>query len=102
MFLKRASNPLILRNIAQYNIGHNQCIESRCSFQEIFYIAVGILSAITIHECAHAWVADKLGDDTAKMEGRVTLNPLAHLDFFGTLMFILSLMPELLMLIFIT
>ncbi|KKP40921.1 MAG: peptidase M50 [Candidatus Peregrinibacteria bacterium GW2011_GWC2_33_13] len=57
-------------------------------FQEIFYIAVGILSAITIHECAHAWVADKLGDDTAKMEGRVTLNPLAHLDFFGTLMFI--------------
>ena len=41
-------------------------------FQEIFYIAVGILSAITIHECAHAWVADKLGDDTAKMEGRVT------------------------------
>jgi Zn-dependent protease len=47
---------------------------------------IGILSAITIHEAAHAWTAYKLGDPTAKIEGRVTLNPFAHLDFLGTIM----------------
>ncbi len=58
-------------------------------FQEYFYLAVGILSAVTIHECAHAYVADRLGDPTAKYEGRISLNPLAHLDFMGTVLFIL-------------
>lgn len=48
-------------------------------------IAIGILLAITIHEFAHAWVADKLGDPTPRYQGRVTLDPRAHLDPIGTL-----------------
>ena len=48
-----------------------------------------LLFCITIHEAAHGWVAYKCGDPTAKMMGRVTLNPLAHIDPFGT--FILPL-----------
>src|SRR6266567_7940608 len=39
----------------------------------------------TPHEFAHAWVATRLGDDTPRLEGRVTLNPLAHVDWLGTL-----------------
>ena len=39
----------------------------------------------TPHEFAHAWVATRLGDDTPLLEGRVTLNPLAHVDWLGTL-----------------
>lgn len=48
-------------------------------------IAIGIILALTIHEFAHAWVADKLGDPTPRYQGRVTLNPLAHLDPIGTI-----------------
>jgi Zn-dependent protease len=40
--------------------------------------------AITIHEAAHAWTADRLGDPTARISGRLTLNPIAHLDIYGT------------------
>ncbi|MFQ5972743.1 MAG: site-2 protease family protein [Alphaproteobacteria bacterium] len=43
-----------------------------------------ILFAITLHEAAHGWVAWRLGDDTAKLRGRVTFNPLAHVDPVGT------------------
>lgn len=46
---------------------------------------IALLVAITVHECAHAYVAHKLGDPTAKYAGRLSLNPLRHLDFFGTL-----------------
>ena len=49
-----------------------------------------ILFAITIHECAHAWSADRLGDPTARLMGRVTLNPIAHLDPIGVLCFIFA------------
>lgn len=49
---------------------------------------LAFLMAIAVHECAHAYVADKLGDPTAKNAGRLTLNPLAHLDPIGTLMLI--------------
>lgn len=48
--------------------------------------ALILFTAIPIHECAHAWSAEKLGDTTAKDEGRVTLNPFAHLDLWGSLM----------------
>lgn len=44
-----------------------------------------LISAITIHEFAHGWVAYKFGDPTAKYSGRLTLNPLAHIDPFGTI-----------------
>lgn len=43
-----------------------------------------VLLAVTLHEAAHGWAAWKLGDDTAKRMGRVTFNPLAHVDPFGT------------------
>jgi len=44
-----------------------------------------ILLAVTMHEAAHGWVAWKLGDDTAKRAGRVTFNPISHIDLFGTI-----------------
>jgi Zn-dependent protease len=44
-----------------------------------------ILVSLTIHEYAHAWVAYRYGDDTAKRMGRLTLNPLAHISLFGTI-----------------
>jgi Zn-dependent protease len=43
-----------------------------------------------VHEFAHAWTATKLGDDTARLMGRLTLNPLAHLDPVGTLLFLIA------------
>ena len=45
-----------------------------------------LLFALVFHEFSHAWVANKLGDPTARYSGRLTLNPMAHLDPFGTLM----------------
>ena len=48
-----------------------------------------ILVALTVHEYAHGYVANKYGDDTAKRNGRLTLNPLAHLDPLGTIMIFL-------------
>lgn len=50
---------------------------------------IAILIALTVHEWAHAFVANLLGDHTARSEGRMTLNPIAHLDPLGTLMFFL-------------
>jgi Zn-dependent protease len=49
-----------------------------------------VLVSLTLHELAHAWVAWRLGDPTAKSQGRLTLNPLAHVDPLGTLMFVLT------------
>ena len=54
--------------------------------QTILLIAPPILLALTFHEYAHAYVANKYGDDTAKQSGRLTLNPFAHLDPLGTIM----------------
>lgn len=50
---------------------------------------IAILTALTVHEWAHAYVADRLGDPTPRHEGRLTLNPVAHLDPIGTVMFLL-------------
>lgn len=55
-----------------------------------FILFPGLLLSITIHEFAHALAADKLGDPTPRHQGRVTLNPLAHLDPIGTLMILLT------------
>jgi Zn-dependent protease len=46
---------------------------------------IPVVIAITFHEVAHGWVADKLGDDTARRMGRVNFNPLRHVDRFGTI-----------------
>ncbi len=45
-----------------------------------------LLISLTVHEAAHAWTADKLGDPTARMLGRVSLNPLVHIDWIGTVL----------------
>lgn len=54
-------------------------------------LIIAFLLAITIHEAAHAWMADRLGDPTARLMGRLTLNPLAHIDLYGTVLFPLML-----------
>ena len=58
--------------------------------KSILLFAIAILYALTIHEFFHAWTANKLGDPTARMQGRLTLNPLAHLDPVGTICFIIA------------
>ena len=52
---------------------------------QTFFLVVLILSAI-IHEYAHGWVADRLGDPTARLSGRLTLNPIPHIDPIGTIL----------------
>lgn len=52
--------------------------------------AISLIIGLTIHEFAHAFIAEKLGDPTAKYQGRVTLNPLAHLDPFGSIMLLIA------------
>lgn len=51
----------------------------------ISYMGLPLLFAMVLHEYAHGWVADKCGDPTAKLQGRLTMNPLAHIDPFGTI-----------------
>lgn len=53
--------------------------------QLVIYMVV-LLLAISAHEAAHAWMSDRFGDDTARLLGRVTLNPVAHTDPIGTLL----------------
>ena len=60
----------------------------------IFFEIVVLLFAISVHESAHAWMANRLGDPTAKMMGRISLNPLVHIDLFGTI-----LLPAMLILV---
>ena len=56
------------------------------TIQQIAIWALPILIAIIFHEIAHGWVANLLGDPTAARMGRLTLNPLAHIDIFGTIL----------------
>jgi Zn-dependent protease len=58
--------------------------------QRIIILAIPILLAITLHEYAHGWVANRLGDPTARLLGRLTLNPIKHLDPIGTLAFFIT------------
>lgn len=60
------------------------------SLPEILRIVPAILVGLTLHELAHAYVALRLGDDTAKLQGRITLNPLRHIDPFGFLMLLIA------------
>ncbi len=52
--------------------------------------ALVLVFCVTIHEFAHAFTADKLGDPTPRLQGRITLNPLAHLDPLGTILIVLT------------
>ncbi|MBW1719396.1 MAG: site-2 protease family protein [Deltaproteobacteria bacterium] len=58
--------------------------------QRLAILTPPILLAVTVHEMAHGWVAYRLGDPTAKLMGRLTLNPIRHLDPIGTMVFFLT------------
>lgn len=56
----------------------------------ILVLLPGIILGLTVHEFAHGWTADRLGDPTARHAGRLTINPLAHIDVIGLLALILA------------
>lgn len=58
-------------------------IKSR--FLSLILSLPALLLALTVHEFAHGWAADKMGDPTARYSGRLSLNPMAHMDLFGTI-----------------
>lgn len=49
------------------------------------YVILPLMAAVVLHEYAHGWVANYYGDDTAQSQGRLTLNPIAHIDLYGTI-----------------
>jgi Zn-dependent protease len=53
----------------------------------VFIAFIVLLFSLTVHESAHAWTADRLGDPTARERGRVSLNPIVHADLIGTVVF---------------
>ena len=57
-------------------------------FSSIAFL-VALIIGVTIHECAHAWMANQLGDPTARYMGRISLNPVVHFDPLGALMMML-------------
>ncbi|MEQ1727974.1 MAG: site-2 protease family protein [Vicinamibacterales bacterium] len=56
-------------------------------FAQVFIAFIVLLFSLTVHETAHAWTADRLGDPTARLMGRVSLNPVVHADLIGTVLF---------------
>jgi len=57
------------------------------SFIIAIFEFVLLIFSLSVHECAHAWMASRLGDQTARLQGRITLNPMYHVDPIGTLLF---------------
>lgn len=60
------------------------------SLKYIFVYAIALFTALPFHEFAHAWTANKLGDPTATLMGRNTLNPLKHLDLWGSILILFT------------
>lgn len=60
------------------------------NFAQIFIAFLVLVFSLTVHESAHAWAADRLGDPTARLLGRVSLNPAVHVDPIGTILFPLA------------
>ena len=58
--------------------------------QILVLLAFSLVFALSFHEFAHAYVADRFGDPTARMAGRLTVNPMVHLDVFGSLMVLVA------------
>jgi Zn-dependent protease len=54
---------------------------------QVFFAFIVLLFSLTVHETAHAWTADRLGDPTARLLGRISLNPAVHADLIGTVLF---------------
>lgn len=71
-------------------IGLRDYLTSTTALLDLLFTIPGLLIAITFHEFAHAYAADKLGDDTPRSQGRLTLNPLAHLDPIGCIMLLFA------------
>jgi len=65
------------------------------NFLFLLLVLPAFISSLTIHEFAHAWAAHKLGDDTAKQLGRLTLDPLVHLDLWGTILMVVAILSGL-------
>lgn len=91
MYLNFTGNPfmfiliaiLVFENLQRY-------VNNPAALLSLLLSVPGILIAITFHEFAHAYVADKLGDDTPRRQGRLTLNPLSHMDPFGVLLLLFA------------
>lgn len=60
------------------------------SLQDLPYVAITLMIAFTVHEFAHAYMAYRFGDSTAKNQGRLTLNPIHHLDPLGTILILIA------------
>src|SRR5438874_11440625 len=61
-------------------------IDASAIQQFIFYM-VALIFSLSVHESAHAWTSNYFGDDLARLQGRISLNPMAHVDPIGTLLF---------------
>ena len=68
-------------------VGRNLYCLLDINFAQVFIAFVVLLFSLTVHESAHAWTADRLGDPTARLLGRVSLNPAVHVDPIGTIVF---------------
>src|SRR5450631_4302514 len=68
-------------------VGRNLYSLLDINFAQVFIAFCALLFSLTVHESAHAWTADRLGDPTARLLGRVSLNPIVHADLIGTVVF---------------
>ncbi|HKS42233.1 MAG TPA: site-2 protease family protein [Blastocatellia bacterium] len=59
----------------------------KVNFGNLIIYLIALIFSLSFHEAAHAWTSEKFGDDTGRLEGRITLNPLPHIDPIGTLLF---------------
>lgn len=73
-----------------YSIWQQYSLQPAQAVVAILGIVCGILMALSIHEFSHAWMATRLGDNTAKFMGRLTLNPFAHIDPLGIFLFLVA------------
>jgi len=68
-------------------VGRNLDFLPGIDIAQIVIAFIVLLFSLTVHETAHAWTADQLGDPTARLLGRVSLNPIVHADLIGTIIF---------------
>lgn len=71
-------------------LGISRYLNNTAELINLLLTIPAVLIAITFHEFAHAFVADKLGDDTPRLQGRLTLNPIAHLDPVGSILLVFA------------
>ena len=87
MFISNFSNPwmmILLIFLIADNLGYY--LRTPGAFLGLVLTIPGILIAITFHEFAHAWTADRIGDDTPRKQGRLSLNPFKHIDPIGAIL----------------